>query len=136
MATTTIPAASEVQSESRTNEAFPELTPEQLAQLDLERQRLAIERLRANRVPLGGGGGGGFGGGRTAKPVVGPVTHPNLISMTPGRGGQVTYPNYPTYEDQLNTDINAIDWSGYSPFGTQAEQPAYDYNWEDFAGYA
>ena len=31
MATTTVPAASEVESESRTNDAFPQLTPEQLA---------------------------------------------------------------------------------------------------------
>src|SRR5439155_73390 len=39
MATTTIPAASEVQSESRTNEAFPELTPEQLARIELHGRR-------------------------------------------------------------------------------------------------
>ena len=43
MATTTIPAASEVQSESRTNEAFPQLTPEQLALVEPHgrRRRLA-----------------------------------------------------------------------------------------------
>src|SRR3989440_8598066 len=34
MATTTVPAASEVPSESRANEAFPELTPEQLARIE------------------------------------------------------------------------------------------------------
>src|SRR5436190_11353818 len=34
MATTTVPAAPEVPSESRTNEAFPELTPEQLARIE------------------------------------------------------------------------------------------------------
>src|SRR5437762_1407094 len=34
MATTTVPAASNVPSESRTNEAFPELTPEQLARIE------------------------------------------------------------------------------------------------------
>src|SRR5437016_14595344 len=34
MATTTVPAAPEVQSESRTNEAFPQLTPEQLARIE------------------------------------------------------------------------------------------------------
>src|SRR5437763_16463036 len=34
MATTTVPAASDVQSESRTNEAFPQLTPEQLARIE------------------------------------------------------------------------------------------------------
>src|SRR5438105_15295589 len=34
MATTTVPAAPEVPSESRTNEAFPQLTPEQLARIE------------------------------------------------------------------------------------------------------
>src|SRR5438094_4110982 len=34
MATTTVPAASDVPSESRTNEAFPELTPQQLARIE------------------------------------------------------------------------------------------------------
>ena len=34
MATTTVPAASEVESESRTNDAFPQLTPEQLARIE------------------------------------------------------------------------------------------------------
>src|SRR5437763_16466883 len=34
MATTTVPAASDVQSESRTNDAFPQLTPEQLARIE------------------------------------------------------------------------------------------------------
>src|SRR5947208_13432856 len=34
MATTTVPAASEVPSRARTNEAFPQLTPEQLARIE------------------------------------------------------------------------------------------------------
>ena len=34
MATTIVPAASEVPSEARTNEAFPQLTPEQLARIE------------------------------------------------------------------------------------------------------
>src|SRR5436190_21603565 len=43
MATTTVPAASDVQSESRTNEALPQLTPEQLALVEPHgrRRRLA-----------------------------------------------------------------------------------------------
>src|SRR2546421_12135628 len=43
MATPTVPAASEVQSESRTNEAFPQLTPAQLARIEPHghRRRLA-----------------------------------------------------------------------------------------------
>src|SRR3989454_10875528 len=44
MATTIVPAASEVPSEARTNEAFPELTPAQLARIESHgrRRRLAL----------------------------------------------------------------------------------------------
>jgi thioredoxin reductase (NADPH) len=44
MATTTAPVASQVQDEPRTNEAFPQLTPEQLARIELHGRRRRLEQ--------------------------------------------------------------------------------------------
>lgn len=120
------------------NPASMLLTPEQLAQIDLERQRLAIQSRAANYPTHGLGGGGGFGGGGGVLPS--PWRSP-ITSGTGGSSGGTTLSPPTTsnpYLDELNSDINSMDWTGYNPLGASrtGTSGAFDYNWDDFGDYA
>ncbi len=116
------------------------ITPAQQAQIDLENERLRIARLAALRPYAhqgGGGSGAGFGAGGSGTrtggglPLIVPgASQPSAVNLHPSTTSN-------PYLDQLNSDFDAVDWTGYSPFG---ETPtgttgAYDYNWDDFSNY-
>jgi hypothetical protein len=110
------------------NPASMLLTPEQQAQIELEKERLVIARLAANRVPAHGVPSG-FGGRNTSADQSRSMNpYSPFLPETGGRGGGAgTGSGYNWFDDLLfeNASTPGI------PSG-----PSFDYNWEDFEDYA
>jgi len=102
------------------------ITPEQQAQIDLERERLAIARLAANRVPAGyGGGGGGFAGNRSADQSRSMNPYSPFLPTSSGNTGQT---------DQTPYWADWFDQTVFPGGGNDIPSgPSFDYNWEDFS---